>query len=946
MMYLVSPPPLTGSFRLGYALMLLTRKLNCRHYPQLFMRLSSLIVILLLVGVLSSETIVTIGTGMNYSGLQEAINAVINPQDIIDSEIVFRLFPSDNPYSAPLTGYSLNLEYPSLDRVTIEGYSPTETIQIQHNGGFSSGVFTVTGSDLHSVEFELKNLEIASLYGNAVECASRFAYLEISNCKFFTRSGVHLGNSMYQPKVVIRDNDFDLSGSYGIMQPGWIDSLFIQNNRFIGEYGNLYANLTGSGFTLISDNVFNGLSNIPNTLAKLHVINQTPAILQYPHCHIHNNRFVNSAITTSQVVCRIESNSFRYGDNCSPASKRFFLELADSGVDFSHDPIIIKSNLFIGTSTLGAVVFSENGSNSYVAMASISNNSFIEAGNAIHVTLTNQAYLDGSFIIDFTNNLFNNCSASLVQVINGVGANIQLQHPILVDYSVVYPTFQSGNAVLDPSTCSIADPEIEIDLSTPSYQLLWTESVKSPCINTGYPGENFELTDPDGTPPDIGCVYYPHHNAVYFSDRVSLIEWLSFPVIDDRTSVNGQHWDELGYMFQTHMEGPPTSSSQLNQIQWSYRRERSTMLYDNSLQEWANITEKCIQSKGYKVQFNQGTINTVVVDGFKADPDTTPSAWTVDVEENGQIRSFENWIGYFVPYTQNAEIALSRLIPGTLSKYLDYVHTIKTRTWGTCRYAPELGSPWIAEPEKYTFSEGDMVILLLIPHAPDEMYWSNDGVDTKPVIRPQATAFTYEEKLDYTSVFIEFNPEDMPDEVGLYVNGVCMGAAVVDSSLIDVCFYNETAKDGGELEIVFYYEGKGKQAAKGWTSYNPDSMVFENSGIDVNNIGDYAYISFKSGAGDSPVPLFTSLQPNYPNPFNPSTNISFILSKDMNARLDIYNVRGQRVKTMLNAAIGKGKHTLEWSGRDEHGRPVSSGIYFSRLTTPEGVFSHKMMLMK
>jgi flagellar hook assembly protein FlgD len=66
----------------------------------------------------------------------------------------------------------------------------------------------------------------------------------------------------------------------------------------------------------------------------------------------------------------------------------------------------------------------------------------------------------------------------------------------------------------------------------------------------------------------------------------------------------------------------------------------------------------------------------------------------------------------------------------------------------------------------------------------------------------------------------------------------------------------------------------------------------------------------------------------------------------MNARLDIYNVRGQRVKTMLNAALGKGKHTLEWSGRDEHGRPVSSGIYFSRLTTPEGSFVQKMMLMK
>jgi len=497
--------------------------------------------------------------------------------------------------------------------------------------------------------------------------------------------------------------------------------------------------------------------------------------------------------------------------------------------------------------------------------------------------------------------------------------------------------YGEGNLYVDPRF---------VDAANGDFHLAWDENGPSPCIDAGYPGENNELTDTDGTPPDIGCVYYPHYNHEYFSwQNASGIEWMSFPVLDDRTYLDEEHWNELGYMFESNMENPPNSP--LDQIQWSYYGSFLTMTFVNN--DWSYTIEQAIQPKGYKVKFNTGmSVAPVDVNGFKANPDTTPAAWVRVVEDvNGQVVPFENWIGYFVPFTQKAGDALSRLLPGSLrDKYLDYVHTIKTQSWGTSRISEQPGSPWIIDPNIYTLSEGEMVALLLLTDAPDEMYWSAITNPVPPIEKPPATAFSFEEKLDYTSVFIEFDPTDMPDEVGVYVDGVCKGAAVVDSSLIDVCFYNDTAKDGTELEILFYYDGKGKKAAKGWTTYNPDTMVFENSGIDVNNIGNYAYISFKSGEGDSPVPLMTSLQPNFPNPFNPSTNISFILGKDMAARLEIYNLRGQRVKTLCKTQLTKGKHTLLWNGQDDHGRQVSSGIYFSRLSTPEGSYTQKMMLMK
>jgi len=90
----------------------------------------------------------------------------------------------------------------------------------------------------------------------------------------------------------------------------------------------------------------------------------------------------------------------------------------------------------------------------------------------------------------------------------------------------------------------------------------------------------------------------------------------------------------------------------------------------------------------------------------------------------------------------------------------------------------------------------------------------------------------------------------------------------------------------------------------------------------------------------------TLLMSNYPNPFNPSTTISFNLPSVMNCKLEIYNLKGQRVTSLLNETRGAGKHTITWDGLDEAGRPVSSGIYFYRLTTPHKTISAKMLMIK
>ncbi|MBC8415520.1 MAG: right-handed parallel beta-helix repeat-containing protein [Candidatus Cloacimonetes bacterium] len=88
---------------------------------------------------------------------------------------------------------------------------------------------------------------------------------------------------------------------------------------------------------------------------------------------------------------------------------------------------------------------------------------------------------------------------------------------------------------------------------------------------------------------------------------------------------------------------------------------------------------------------------------------------------------------------------------------------------------------------------------------------------------------------------------------------------------------------------------------------------------------------------------------NYPNPFNPTTTISFCLTAEdaENAELVIYNLKGQKVKVFVTFPNrGLGTREILWDGTDDSEKPVSSGVYFYKLTTGDKAFTRKMMLIK
>jgi len=84
----------------------------------------------------------------------------------------------------------------------------------------------------------------------------------------------------------------------------------------------------------------------------------------------------------------------------------------------------------------------------------------------------------------------------------------------------------------------------------------------------------------------------------------------------------------------------------------------------------------------------------------------------------------------------------------------------------------------------------------------------------------------------------------------------------------------------------------------------------------------------------------------YPNPFNPLTTVRYTLPAKGHVTLDVYDLRGERVATLVNEDRDAGAYTATWRGTNDRGATVSSGVYFAKLSTPKGERSYKLVLLK
>ena len=128
-------------------------------------------------------------------------------------------------------------------------------------------------------------------------------------------------------------------------------------------------------------------------------------------------------------------------------------------------------------------------------------------------------------------------------------------------------------------------------------------------------------------------------------------------------------------------------------------------------------------------------------------------------------------------------------------------------------------------------------------------------------------------------------------------------------------------------------------ASTGWAVGGHGTILKTTTGGGVTSVEDIYY----SGAA---TPNQIALMQNYPNPFNPNTTIRYDLPKASDVKLVIYNILGQKVRTLIDKNRSAGFHIVLWDGKNGAGVSVASGVYIYRIEAERFVKSRKMLLIR
>lgn len=157
----------------------------------------------------------------------------------------------------------------------------------------------------------------------------------------------------------------------------------------------------------------------------------------------------------------------------------------------------------------------------------------------------------------------------------------------------------------------------------------------------------------------------------------------------------------------------------------------------------------------------------------------------------------------------------------------------------------------------------------------------------------------------------------------------------------------------GEEVLPPYYANPGNNhSAMPTASCNDDgSENFAGAAIGLDNDGNELYDVDDVGCNTSGVPdngfAVVQLRQNHPNPFNPTTQIKYVVERPGQVRLQVYSMAGKLVRTLVDAHHDEARtYEATWSGRDNSGRPLPSGVFFYRLESPNGSEMKTMVLLK
>jgi hypothetical protein len=742
-----------------------------------------------------------------------------------------------------------------------------------------------------------------------------------------------------------RSGYFRIDLQYNDPYEGWVS--YLPSNTHIADsifqYGNAVANPSQGAITSAPDNA---TVTIP---AGVHIGHLE--ISGKNNLTIKGAGMTGSGATTIQCVGNASVITISNCTNLTIKDMVITNGMAEtgSGINCSNSTVTIENclirdnrfrHLYSGGSIVppsgqGGAIYLDNPTNSTVSVKS----SIIYANHA--------AYGETAFVVggklkfDKCNLLQSNSTSNYVggpdsftfwnSIIKSANANLGTYN---------YCCSYSPGITLPGSHNIIIDDPMFANPGSGDFSLL----KGSPCIGKGYnpvyddpdiPGYDQDLITVFDETQEIGAVNFEWDRyTIYTFTDDPRGNWMCFPVIDDHSTVV--------------IDGTPYTKDIMRAFFLQYEQYPSDM--DNvSYQRYdSNGVSMCQHTPshpsyypmkrylGYKALFNQDSVMppTGKLHGYHipyTDPVPIPVADT------------EWWIGYFVPETQSPFDAFANI--------LDELYFIKAKDWALMRVPGERGAPWIGKVQgptpNVTLSYGDMVAVRKFADSQQNEFTWFRYITIPGYQREEPEHFTFKEEPDYRPVFVEVDPLHDYRELAVMVDGDCYGAAVVDGETVMVPAYIDSVPDGAQIQIVGWDGSKSKSDPLELQIYNSNTEEFYPGTSITKEDRDFYYVKLGESDDCTDVPAPLSLEvSNYPNPFNPSTTITYTVPNDGNVKINVYNIKGQLVADLVNERKDQGSHSVIWDGKDNNGNLVSSGIYYAKLATGGKIATAKMLMLK
>lgn len=415
------------------------------------------------------------------------------------------------------------------------------------------------------------------------------------------------------------------------------------------------------------------------------------------------------------------------------------------------------------------------------------------------------------------------------------------------------------------------------------------------------------------------------------------VNWTGFPIMrNNGTATIG--YSGLNYFTNPNYGGLTTVVTKDNATVW---------IDDPGC--WSDPAFMVDQYKLYKLTL---TSNSPSIHTWNSD--NSPLTGAVLIDPSAQIlgnidADQEYWISYTLLPSQN--------IKDAFGSSWENVASVRAENWfysippvdpkdGTGEEVPIYS--WTTEGKNMDFGKGYIVTF---KNDQSSFTWNRSYAPSLPSPgKEKSVCFTWEDKEDYVVVdIVEIDDQESLKEIGVFQGDKCIGAVKTDIVPCQILIYPDY-EDPTPLTFQIVYDSK-SQPLNYFTyqvydqiklAYCDGIVVPEKDGwylvkLSRNNTNAFA------GVGN-----LVKYVINYPNPFNPDTNIKFALHDNADVKIAIYNTKGQVVRDFGNNHYNSGIHSVRWDGKDNNNKGVSSGIYFIRININTGQESHthKILMLK